>query len=290
MTSPLDNLTTTEVADLLKGPRGTAVQIVIAREGSDKPIIFNVIRDEISRKSVQDAIWLKRDAGIAYMNIESFNETTSPEIEENLKRLGENNIKGLILDLRFNPGGLLNEGVAVGDRFLRKGQVIVSHRGRSSPEKTYTAKKGNGNHDYPMVVLVNRLSASAAEIVSGARKTMIGLIMGETPSARDSLDGISIVETWFLPRPSRYHPAMPHPAGSQHLPFDYYNHKDLDSKNLRDVKMTDVPNGLAAAAFRPTVRSPAGPFQLTGFCRLQLLQRYFGSRHKLPVIGRIRIF
>jgi len=119
-----DNLNTTEVADLLKGPRGTQVQILIAREGSEKPITFNVVRDEISRKSVQDAIWLK--PGIAYMDIESFNETTSPEVEENLKRLGEKNIKGLVLDLRENPGGLLNEGVAVADRFLRKGQVIVS--------------------------------------------------------------------------------------------------------------------------------------------------------------------
>src|SRR5215470_6703566 len=90
-----ENLTTTEVADLLKGPRGTQVQIVIAREGSDKPLTFNVIRDEISRKSVPDAIWIK--PGIAYMNIEQFNETTSPEVEENLKRLGENNVKGLIL-------------------------------------------------------------------------------------------------------------------------------------------------------------------------------------------------
>src|SRR5437867_6941439 len=72
-----DNLTTTEVADMLKGPRGTQVQIVISREGNDKPLTFTVIRDEISRKSVQDAIWLKKNEGIAYMDIESFNETTS---------------------------------------------------------------------------------------------------------------------------------------------------------------------------------------------------------------------
>src|SRR4029077_15694714 len=152
-----------DVADLLKGPRNTPVQIVISREGSDKPLTFNVIRDEISLKSVADAIWVK--PGIAYMFIESFNDTTSPEVEENLKRLGENNIKGLILDLRANPGGLLNEGVAVADRFLGKGQVVVSHRGRSSPEKTYVARRGNGNHDFPIVVLVDRLSASAAEVV-----------------------------------------------------------------------------------------------------------------------------
>src|ERR1700674_5164875 len=77
-------------------------------------------------------------------------------------------LKGLVLDLRQNPGGLLNEGVGVADKFLRKGQVIVSHHGRSSPEKRYTASHGNGGRDYPLVVLVNRGTASAAEIVAGA--------------------------------------------------------------------------------------------------------------------------
>ena len=161
-----DNMTTTEVADLLKGPRGTQVQVVIAREGADKPIIFNIIRDEIPRKSVEDAFWLK--PGVMYLDIQSFNENTSREVEENFRRLGEQNVKGLILDLRENPGGLLNEGVAVADRFLQKGQTIVSHRGRSSPEKPYVARHGNSGYDYPIVVLVNRYSASAAEIVAGA--------------------------------------------------------------------------------------------------------------------------
>ncbi len=86
------------------------------------------------------------------------------DIEAQLKKLGEQNIKGLILDLRNNPGGLLNEGVAVSDHFLRKGQTIVSHRGRASAEKPYVTRRGNSGHDYPIVVLVNRYSASAAEI------------------------------------------------------------------------------------------------------------------------------
>src|ERR1022692_761884 len=174
-----DNLTTTEVADLLKGPRGTQVTIVVSREGSDQPITFTVIRDEISRSSVKNAIWLK--PGIAYVFVEQFNETTSKELEDSLKKLGENNIHGLVLDLRENPGGLLNEGVAVADKFLQKGQTIVSHRGRSSPEKTYTARNGNHGHEYPIVVLVNRRSASAAEIVAGALQDHDrGWILGET--------------------------------------------------------------------------------------------------------------
>ena len=87
----------------------------------------------------------------------------------------------MILDLRQNPGGLLNEGVGVADKFLHKGQLIVSHHGRSSPEKRYTAAHGNGGKDYPLVVLVNRGTASAAEIVAGAIQDHDrGLIVGET--------------------------------------------------------------------------------------------------------------
>ena len=90
-------------------------------------------------------------------------------------------LKGLILDLRQNPGGLLSEGVGVADKFLKKGQVIVSHHGRSSPEKVYRAAHGNGGKDYPLVVLVNRGTASAAEIVAGAIQDHDrGLIVGET--------------------------------------------------------------------------------------------------------------
>ena len=94
---------------------------MVSREGAPDYLAFTVIRDEISRKSVPDAFWLK--PGIAYIKILQFGENTGRELEENLKRLGENNIKGLVLDLRGNPGGLLNEGVAVADHFLPKGAV-----------------------------------------------------------------------------------------------------------------------------------------------------------------------
>ncbi len=149
-----ENLRTDEVADLLKGPKGTPVQVTIAREGVDNHVVFNIIRDEIPRKSVQDAFFVK--PGILYLDIEQFNENTSQEVEENMKRVGEQNVKGLILDLRENPGGLLNEGVAVADRFLQKGQTVVKHSGRSSAEKRYDARRGGRGRDYPIVALVNR--------------------------------------------------------------------------------------------------------------------------------------
>src|SRR5690242_16125068 len=174
---PTDNMSTGDVADLLKGPKGTTVHITILREGADKPLEFAVVRDEIPRYSVDLHFLIK--PGIGYMHVSGFNETTEHEVADALDQMGD--LRGLILDLRQNPGGLLNEGVGVADKFLRKGQLIVSHHGRSSPEKRYTAAHGNGGKEYPLVVLVNRGTASAAEIVAGAIQDHDrGLIAGET--------------------------------------------------------------------------------------------------------------
>src|SRR3954471_13564228 len=172
-----DNMNTSEVADLLKGPRNTNVRITVLREGSDKPIDFNVVRDEIPRHSVDAHFEIR--PGIGYMHINGFQENTGEEVSQALEDFGD--LKGLILDLRQNPGGVLNEGVAVADKFLKKGDVIVSHHGRASAERVYRATNGNGGKEYPLVVLVNRGSASASEIVAGAIQDHDrGLIVGET--------------------------------------------------------------------------------------------------------------
>src|SRR5215472_5431732 len=238
-----DNLSTTEVADMLKGPRGTPVQIVVLRDGVAKPLTFNVIRDEISRKSVNDAMWVK--PGIAYVDIDQFNENTSKELEEALRKLGENNIKGLVLDLRENPGGLLNEGVAVADHFLQKGQTIVSHRGRNTSEKPYIARVGNKGRDYPIVVLVNKYSASAAEIVSGALQDHDrAWILGETTFGKGLVQsvlslpdgaGLALTTAHFYTPSGR----LIQRDYSNKSFFDYYYHKDENAKNMEDVKMTD---------------------------------------------------
>src|SRR5204863_2598664 len=177
---PTDNMTTSEVADLLKGAKGTTVHITIIREGADKPIEFTVVRDEIPLYSVDLAFEIR--PGIGYMHVNGFTETTEHEVAQGLEKFQQQGeLKGLILDLRQNPGGLLSEGVGVADKFLHKGQVIVSHHGRNSPEKIYRAAHGNGGKAYPLVVLVNRGTASAAEIVSGAIQDHDrGLIAGET--------------------------------------------------------------------------------------------------------------
>ena len=238
-----DNLTTTEVADLLKGPRGTHVQVTVAREGADKPITFDIVRDEIPRYSVEEAFWLK--PGVAFLKITAFNENTSQEMEESLKKLGENNIKGLVLDLRENPGGLLNEGVAVAGHFLRKGEVVVSHRGRASAEKPYLARGSNYGQNYPIVVLVNQFSASAAEIVAGALQdhdrawvlgqTTFGKGLVQTVYPLDDNTGLALTTAHYYTPSGR----LIQRDYSNISFLDYYYGKRTDTKNMQDVKSTD---------------------------------------------------
>ncbi|MGB2632946.1 MAG: S41 family peptidase [Candidatus Acidiferrum sp.] len=174
-----EGLSTTEVADMLKGPKGTIVKIQVTREGWNDPLSFSVTRDEIPRHSVDIVTMLK--PGIGYVRLTQFNETTDREIADALKQLGANGLDGLVLDMRNNPGGLLNEAVAVGDIFLQKNQLIVSYHGRSAPERRFYAIRGNQGMEVPLVILVNNNSASAAEIVTGAVQDHDrGLVVGET--------------------------------------------------------------------------------------------------------------
>jgi carboxyl-terminal processing protease len=174
-----DGLSTSEVADMLKGPKGTIVKIQVMREGTTDPLVFSVTRDEIPRHSVDIVTMLK--PGIGYMRLTQFNETTDREIADALKQLGANSLDGLVLDMRNNPGGLLNEAVAVGDMFLEKNQLIVSYHGRSAPERRFYAIRGNQGMTVPLVILVNNNSASAAEIVTGAVQDHDrGMVVGET--------------------------------------------------------------------------------------------------------------
>ena len=238
-----EGLNTTEVADLLKGPRGSHVKIAVSREGAPDYLTFALVRDEISRKSVQDAFWLHD--GIAFVKILNFGDSTGQELNATLARLGEENIKGLVLDLRGNPGGLLNTAVEVADHFLPKSAVVVSQHGRSSPQRVYPAYNGNHGRDYPMVVLVDRMSASAAEIVSGALQDHDrALILGEVTF------GKGLVQTVF-PMPDRTALALTTahfytPSGrliqrdySKESYFDYYNVRNENQKNTQDVKTTD---------------------------------------------------
>src|SRR5271168_911977 len=240
---PTDNLSTSEVADMLKGPKGTNVRITILREGTEKPLDFNVVRDEIPRYSVDLHFMIR--PGIGYLHITGFNETTEKEVSEALDQMGD--LKGLILDLRQNPGGLLSEGVGVADKFLRKGQLIVSHHGRNSPEKRYTATHGDGGKEYPLVVLVNRGTASAAEIVAGAIQDHDrGLIVGETTFGKGLVQTVyPLSENTGLALTTAHYYT---PSGrliqrdySNVSLYDYYFDREAENNgtNNHEVKLTD---------------------------------------------------
>ena len=239
---PTDNMSTAEVADMLKGPKGTTVRITVLREGSDKPLEFSIVRDEIPRYSV-DLHFLIRP-GIGYMHVSGFQETTDHEVREALDEMGD--LKGLILDLRQNPGGLLSEGVGVADQFLQKGQVIVSHHGRSSPEKVYRATHGNSGKDYPIVVLVNRGTASAAEIVAGAIQDHDrGLIVGETTFGKGLVQTVYPLgeNTGLALTTAKYYTPSGRLIQRDYTGvslYDYYYEREADSTNgNREVKLTD---------------------------------------------------
>jgi carboxyl-terminal processing protease len=273
-------MNTSDVAELLKGPRGTTVKITVLREGNEKPMDFSIIRDEIPRYSVDGHFMIK--PGIGYIHVSGFQETTEQEVSQALDELGD--IKGLILDLRQNPGGLLSEGVGVADKFLKKGQVIVSHHGRNSPEKVYRAAHGNSGKDYPLVVLVNRGTASAAEIVSGAIQDHDrGLIVGETTF------GKGLVQTVY---PLSENTGLALTTAKYYTPsgrliqrdyngvslYDYYYSRDDDSQAApttpanREVKLTDSGRTMyGGGGITPDVKLPA--FKTNHFQDV-LLQKY----------------
>lgn len=162
----VEGLAVGEVANRLRGPADTEVLIGIERRGLDKKLEFAVVRAEIPRPSVPTSFQI--EPGVGFIKIDTFNENTGRELDAALAKLDTANLNGIILDLRENRGGLLSEGVRVSDRFLEKGQTIVSHHGRSSKERSYNVRQGNNGKKFPMVVLVNCNSASASEIVAGA--------------------------------------------------------------------------------------------------------------------------
>ena len=164
----------------LRGPKGSKVTITVEREGYDTSLHFTLIRDEIPVNSVSYAFMIRPEVG--YVRIKNFTETTNDELDAALKKLKENNMKYLLLDLRFNTGGLLDQAVKVSDMFLEKGTVVVSTKGRiAEANTTYRCSENNGFEDIPLAVLVNRSSASASEIVAGAIQDHDrGIIVGNT--------------------------------------------------------------------------------------------------------------
>ena len=176
----VQGLTLNQAVEKMRGPVGSDIKLTILRKGADKPLHIDLKRAIIH---VRSARWHVEGGDIGYIRLTQFNEQTTPGLKKAIadiqKKVPEDKLKGYILDLRNNPGGLLDQAISVVDAFVNKGE-IVSTRGRN-PEETqrFDARAGDLTHGKPLIVLINGGSASASEIVSGAlqdlrRATLIG--------------------------------------------------------------------------------------------------------------------
>ncbi len=159
------DLSIEEAVDRMRGPKGSAVRLLLFREGWDKPKEFKIVRDVIKVQSVKSKML---GDGLGYVKIIQFQGQTAKEVDAALKKLEEKGMKKLVLDLRNNPGGLLDSSVDVSSLFLDKDKLVVYIQGRRKEDRKDFLATGGDVRKYPVVVLVNAGSASASEIVSGA--------------------------------------------------------------------------------------------------------------------------
>ena len=172
--------TTEQAVKKLKGPKGTTVNISIKRGGYDALINMDVVRDEVNITTVRAAFMIDKETG--YVKLDQFTETSNRELGDALQKLSANGMKRLVFDLRENPGGALDQAIRIANRFLPRGDMIVYTRGRvPNANQNYLATEQSDYLQLPIVTLVNRNSASASEIVSGALQDHDrALIVGET--------------------------------------------------------------------------------------------------------------
>ncbi|MDR0516133.1 MAG: S41 family peptidase [Fibromonadaceae bacterium] len=186
---PTKDLNLDESIDKLRGKVGTDVTVTIAREGIAAPFDVKITRAKIVVHAVPYANMLEKDIG--YVQLAAFNSKTASELEEAISKLKKQGMKKMILDLRFNPGGLLNQAIEVSELFLKKGNRIVSTKGRVVNSESNATKNGIVGDDISIAVLVNQGTASAAEIVSGALQDWDrALVVGKTTFGKGSVQTI----------------------------------------------------------------------------------------------------
>ena len=252
-----------EAVKKMRGPKGEPVVITVFREGEADPMDFTLVRDIIPIESVRH---LALQPGYGYIRITNFQESTTDDLNAALKDLerGKTPMKGLVLDLRDNPGGLLNEAVDVSDVFLEKGN-IVSIKGRLKKHtKEFDAKPNRVKHSYPIVVLINGGSASASEIVAGALQDHHrAVILGTTSFGKGSVQTVESLRDGYGLKftIARYYTPSGRSIQAQGIVPDIevkqrMIDEDAGAEDERMLKERDLKNHLDAEPFPPDAEAP----------------------------------
>ena len=275
----------------LKGPKGTRVTITVTRPGDLEVLHFTITRDDIPTNSIRQAFMVR--PGVGYVKIENFTRTTDRELEERIRALQKQGVTRLILDLRRNPGGLLEQAVRVADRFLKKDQLIVYTHGRiSGADQEYRATGAGNPIDLPLVVLVDKFSASASEIVAGAIQDHDrGLIVGETTWGKGLVQTVyplSQDAALALTTARYYTPSGRLIQRDYNSLEDYLSHEESDQELIslsKDIRRTDAGRTVyGGGGIRPdvVVADPTPPF-IDQLERAQVFFHFavdFNARHK----------
>ncbi len=242
-----------EAVKKMRGPKGESVTITIVREGVTKPVDYKLVRDIIPIESVRSIVM---KPGYGYIRVTNFQENTADDIRAALDGMdrGDVSLKGLILDLRDNPGGLLNQAVEVSDIFLDKGE-IVSIQGRLRRHtKIFSATPDRRKNNYPVVVLINGGSASASEIVAGALQDQKrGLVLGTQSFGKGSVQTVETLRDGYGLKMTiaRYYTPSGRSIQAQGIAPDIeVRHRYIDEEEFTDeealLKEKDLTNHLEA--------------------------------------------
>jgi carboxyl-terminal processing protease len=242
-------LTLDEVVKRLKGPKGTTVHIKIMRTGMKEPIPLSIVRAAVPTNSITNVLMIR--PGVGYIRIKDFTSTTVRELDEAIDKLKADGMQKLVLDLRMNPGGLLDAAVGVADHFLDKGQMIVYTKGRTADAaQDYVAPGKHEKLNVPIVVLVNRGSASASEIVAGALQDHDrAMIVGETSWGKGLVQSVYTLQYGAglaLTTSKYYTPSGRNIQRDYSSFYDYYVADDSDTGSetpLKDRKQYKTDTG-----------------------------------------------
>ena len=245
-------LTLNDAVKIMRGKPGTDIELTVVREGSDKPLNFVVTRDIIKVKSVKNRMLAP---GYGYIRISNFQSRTAPQLLKALNDLKEENkadLKGLVLDLRNNPGGVLNAAAEVSDLFINKGKLVYTEGRIDNSHYEYNAKPGDILDGAPVVVLINGGSASASEIVAGALQDhRRAVVMGSKSFGKGSVQTIQELRSggavkittarYFTPNGRSIQGAGITPD----IVLDKYTVTSTEEDSLASIKEADLSNHIS---------------------------------------------